>query len=405
MSGQFDVIIIGAGPSGLAAARSLLEQGIKNVLLIERESEAGGVPRHCRHPTFGLLTYFRPMKGHQWASRNLDYVQGKYEIRTNTTVINIKPAGEIDISSNLGHETLRGKRIIIATGVRETPRHARLVSGLRPQGVLTTGALQQFIYLRKLKPGLQPVIVGSELVSFSAIWTLRHAGIKALALIDEHTRPIAFRPSTIFARLMGVKLHLGAHVTNINGDKRVESIEFQDNTGKKHLLPCDSIIFSGKFIGEYTLIRNSHLLYEAASGRPIFDQHGKCSDPCYFVTGNMTHPADMGDQCYQEGLRVGRFVAQSLIISEQPGFTIPITLENIFRISAPNIITCTEKTSMKITLNVRVNQEYTGDVVVYSGERELYRKRHRCMPERRVLLKGIDVSGMTSGDVLMIKTQ
>lgn len=402
MSNQYEVIIIGAGPAGLAAARSLLEDGIRNVLLIEREAEAGGVPRHCRHPTFGLQTYFRPMNGHNWAARILKRVAEKYEIRTSTTVVNIKPGGEVDVSSDRGFETLKAKRVIIATGVRETPRHARLVSGLRPQGVLTAGALQQFIYLKKLKPCNRPVIVGSELVSFSTIWTLRNAGIKALALIDENSRPVAFRPSALYAKLMGVPLHLGAHITKINGAERVESVEFTDAKGRTQSVECDSIIFTGRFTGEYTLIRKSHLAFEPNSGRPLFDQSGRCSDPCYYAVGNMTHPADMGDQCYQEGQQVGHAVANSLKSEDAGSFSVPVSLAEVFRISAPNVIRCGEDGRGAVTLNVRVNAAYSGEIVIRDGQKELYRKRHRCMPERRVLLKNIDVAGLTPESVLSV---
>ncbi|CAI1598812.1 dihydropyrimidine dehydrogenase subunit A [Serratia quinivorans] len=402
MSRLYDVIIIGAGPAGLAAARTLWDEGVNRVLLLEREKEAGGVPRHCRHPTFGMQTFHRPMKGHIWAKRILSLVQNNCEIRTGTTVVNIKPGGEVTVSSDRGLETLVGKRVIIATGVRETPRHARLVSGVRPQGVLTAGALQQFIYLKKLKPGIQPVIIGSELVSFSTIWTLRNAGIKALALIDENTRPTAFRLAAIYARLMGVKLHLGAHVTQINGRERVESIEFTAADGSAQQLACDSIIFTGRFTGEYTLIRNSHLAYEPESGRPWFDQHGRCSDRDYYVVGNMTHPADMGDQCYLEGLRVGRLVAQSLLRQGAQRFNIPVQLDEVFRIAAPNVISVSAEAADRVTLNVRVNRYHKGEIIVRDGEKELYRGKHRCLPERRILLKNIDISGLTSDSQIRV---
>lgn len=404
MSQLYDVIIIGAGPAGLAAARALWDEGVNRILLLEREKEAGGVPRHCRHPTFGLQTFHRPMQGHIWAARLLSLVQNNCEIRTSTTVVKIKPGGEVTISSDRGLETLRAKRVIIATGVRETPRHARLVSGVRPQGILTAGALQQFIYLKKLKPGIRPVIIGSELVSFSAIWTLRNAGIKALALIDENTRPTAFRLAALYARLMGVKLHLGAHVTQINGNERVESIEFTAADGSAQQLACDSIIFTGRFTGEYTLIRNSHLAYEPESGRPWFDQHGRCSDRDYYVVGNMTHPADMGDQCYQEGLRVGRQVAQSLSQDDVQRFNIFIQLDEVFRIAAPNVLSVSPQTPERVTLNVRVNRYHNGEIVVRDGQKELYRAKHRCLPERRILLKNINISAVAPGSQLTVTT-
>ncbi|EKK3319897.1 FAD-dependent oxidoreductase [Salmonella enterica] len=403
MSQIYEVIIIGAGPSGLAAARSLLKKGVKNILLLEREKDAGGVPRHCRHPTFGLQTFLRPMNGHVWADKILKRVASYCEIRTSTTVTSIKTGGEIEISSDNGTETLKAKRVIIATGVRETPRHPRLVSGLRPQGVLTAGALQQFIYLRKLKPGLSPVIVGSELVSFSAIWTLRNAGIKALALIDENPRPLAFRPSVLYAKLLGVDVHLGSHITSINGKERVESVEFRDAEGKARKISCDSIIFTGRFTGEYSLIRKSHLAFEPESGRPLFDQNGQCSDPAYFVAGNMTHPADMGDQCYQEGLRVGLKVVESLAKDSLRTGTVPVVHDDVFKITAPNMI-CLSNPVEKATINVRVTRYFNGEIVVKRGAYILYKGRHRCLPERRILLKNIDLNGLTKDDEIIVTT-
>ncbi|TSJ50836.1 FAD-dependent oxidoreductase [Atlantibacter subterranea] len=404
MNQVYDVIIIGAGPSGLAAARSLLKKGVTHILLVEREKEAGGVPRHCRHPTFGIQTFLRPMNGHVWANKILSKVAGSCEIRTSTTVTSIKAGGEIEISSDNGIETLKAKRVIIATGVRETPRHPRLVSGLRPQGVLTAGALQQFIYLRKLKPGIRPVIVGSELVSFSAIWTLRNAGIKALALIDEHSRPLAFRPSVLYAKLLGVDVYLGSHITSINGKDRVESVEFRDADGKSNQIACDSIIFTGRFTGEYTLIRNSHLAFEPESGRPLFDQFGQCSDPAFFVVGNMTHPADMGDQCYQEGLRVGLNVADSLAASTAKSFSVPVVHDDLFKITAPNMISLS-KPANKTTLNVRVTRYFKGEIIVKHGNDIIYKGKHRCLPERRILLKDIDISGITNKDEIIVTTR
>ncbi|WP_413741457.1 FAD-dependent oxidoreductase [Sodalis sp. RH15] len=406
MKKNYKVIIIGAGPAGLAAARALKDAGVQDLLLIERESQAGGVPRHCQHPTFGLLTYFRPMKGNTWIKKILQPVK-EIPLRTDTTVISIRPGGFVDISSDNGLETLQAKRVIIATGVRETPRHARLISGLRPQGVLTAGALQQFIYLRKLKPGNRSVIVGSELVSFSALWTLYRAGIKPVALVDEHPRPVAFRLSTLLAHLLRVPVHFNTRVSHICGSERVEGMDITDKRGKTVRLDCDSVIFTGKFVGEYTLILKSHLQHDKKTGRPLFDQHGCCSDRDFYAVGNMTHPADMGDQCYQEGLQVGKAVALALQ-EEQPTQTdnpvLPIEHQDIIRMSAPAVIRLggEDKTA---TLNIRVSRPVSGEVVVRDGRRELYRRRHRCMPERRILLKNINITHLTSDSTLSISIE
>ncbi|WP_159236396.1 FAD-dependent oxidoreductase [Raoultella terrigena] len=398
MSKLYDVIIIGAGPAGLGVARALQEAGVKDVLLIERENQPGGVPKHCRHPTFGLLTFWRPMKGHTWAEKLLSYVQ--YPIRTATTVTALLPNGQIEVSSDSGMETLRARKIVLATGVRETPRHPRLVSGVRPQGVLTAGALQQFVYLRGLKPGNRSVIVGTELVSFSAIWTLRSAGIRAVAMIEEGPRPTAWRCCLLFAKLLQVPVYFNSHVSRITGSERVAAVETIGN-GVERVIPCDSVIFTGRFTGEYTLIRKSHLAADFGTGRPLFDQHGACSDPQYYAVGNMTHPADMGDQCYQEGLRIGQTLARVLRSEVADVAFISLQHDDSIRISAPSIVRL-DGADARTTVNIRVQRPIVGDVVVCDGDKELYRRRRRCMPERRILLKDIDMSGVTAQSVLHI---
>ncbi|MEX5715804.1 FAD-dependent oxidoreductase [Serratia ureilytica] len=248
MKTEYQVAIVGAGPAGIAAATALRQAGIEDVVLLERERQAGGVPRHCRHPTFGLQTFYRPMLGSTYVDKILARA-GQVEIRTGVTVLAIKPDGELTITDCRGVSTLKAQRVILATGVRETPRHPRLVSGLRPQGVLTAGALQQFVYLRGLQPGKAPVVIGTELVSFSALWTLRNAGVRAVAMIESGGRPVAWRLSALYARLMGVPIHYYSRVTDIAGRDRVESIEVENRQGRKRRIACDSLIFTGRFTG------------------------------------------------------------------------------------------------------------------------------------------------------------
>lgn len=397
MTLNYDVIIIGSGPAGIAAAHGLRKRGIRKIAIIERESQAGGVPRHCQHPTFGLLVYKRPMNGHHFVKRILSGL-GETEILTNTTVIKMQPDGKLTVSTPTGLVEMQAKRVLIATGVRETPRHARLVSGLRPQGVLTTGALQQFVYLNHQKPCRNPVIIGSELVSFSALWTLKNAGVKAKAIIESNPRITAYRPASLFAKIMGTPVYLETKIVEIGGLERVEYVIIE-RLGKQEKIVCDAVIFTGKFTGEYTLIRKSHLAYDLATGRPLTDQSGRCSDPVYYAAGNMLHPADMGDQCYQEGELTGLAIADDLLAhhhqSPPVSAVLPIELGNNIRLSVPaGINPMLTKTTTDI--NIRVNQSVTGLVKVTAGGVLLYQKRHRCLPERRIMLKNIALNEIPS---------
>lgn len=395
MNLNYDVIIIGSGPAGIGAAAELRRRGIHNIAILEREGHAGGVPRHCQHPTFGVLVFKRPMKGNQFADKIVSAL-GDTAIFTRSTVIDLLPEGVLKVSMPEGVVEMRAKRILIATGVRETPRHPRLVSGLRPQGVLTAGALQQFVYLHGKKPCLNPVIVGSELVSFSALWTLKSAGVKALGMIESNERILAFKPAALFAKAMGTPVYLNSKITEIGGLERVEYVVIETE-GKSQKIYCDAVIFTGGFVGENTLIRKSHLDFDASTGKPSTDQWGRCSDTSYYAAGNMLHPADMGDQCYQEGINTGQFIANDLLANHhqkvlQTTTRIPISVDNPIQFSVPACIDNSELQINKVNFNIKVNLPITGTIKVIAGNTVLYEKKHRCLPTRRILLKNIDLT-------------
>lgn len=395
MSLHYDVIIIGSGPTGVAAAHTLRRRGIKNIAILEREAHAGGVPRHCQHPTFGLLVFKRPMKGNQFAAKIVEDL-GDTPIFTRSTVTQLHPNGKLTVSTADGLVEMQAKRILIATGVRETPRHPRLVSGLRPQGVLTAGALQQFVYLNGKKPCRNPVIVGSELVSFSALWTLKNAGVKAQAMVESGERILAFKPATLFAKAMGTPVYLNSKITEIGGLDRVEYV-MVETKGKSHKIVCDAVIFTGKFVGENTLIRKSHLDFDASTGKPVTDQFSRCSDGIYYAAGNMLHPADMGDQCYQEGLLTGEYIANDLLANHHQSQIksvqrIPVNSDRNISFSVPACIDVDALSKESIDFNIKVEQAVQGTIKVMAGNTVLYEKKHRCLPTRRILLKNIDLT-------------
>src|SRR5262249_4545852 len=153
------------------------------------------------------------------------------EIITRTTVVALRPGPELLVSSPDGVFTLGAQRVLLATGVRERSRAARLIGGTKPGGVLSTGALQGLVYLDKLKPFRRPTVLGSELVSFSALLTCRHAGMTPVAMIEPDTRITAWRASSLLPRVLGVPLLLETVITRICGQSWVEAIEVRDGRG------------------------------------------------------------------------------------------------------------------------------------------------------------------------------
>jgi len=309
-----DVAIIGAGPAGLSAATALKKEGIERVIVIDRETEGGGIPRHCGHPPFGILEYKRILTGPLYARRNVKTaLSSGVELMLKTTVISLGAEGKLSLLSPDGPIELVAKRVLIATGTRETPRSARMVSGNRPLGICNTGALQSMVYLKNRIPFKQPVIVGSEIVSFSALFTCKKAGIKPVAMLEEKAGTSVMWPIKYVLNIIGVPLFLNTKITNIAGKDRVQSVTVVDKNGKEREIVCDGVLFTGKFIPESSLMRMSHLEIDQNIGMPRVDRYGRCSDPSYYVAGNIVfNPVKVAGKCWKSGQIAAQRIAKDL---------------------------------------------------------------------------------------------
>ena len=248
-----EVVVIGGGPAGLTLALELSTLGIKDVVVLEREQEAGGVPRHCGHLGFGIDNKNRFLTGPKFAAK-LRELTKDCDIRTGTTVLEFTLRGTMRLHSASGISEMSATRIIVATGTRESSRAARLIGGNRLPGVMNTGTFQHLVYLKNQKPFLSPVIVGSEWVSFSNLLTCRHAKIKPVCMITENTKLDAPSYFGLGARLaFGVPVKRSTKLLSINGSTKVESVEVESN-GHKQTISCDGVIISGKFVPELSLL-------------------------------------------------------------------------------------------------------------------------------------------------------
>lgn len=308
---QCDVAIIGGGPSGLSAATELKKLGVKSVVVLEREASAGGIPRHCGHSLFGMREFKRVLSGAKYTKKLVASAERVgVIICLNTTVASIAKACNIEVSSPAGLQTITASKVICATGMRETPRSARLVSGQRPLGVVTTGALQSTLYLKRKKLFKHPVIIGTELVSFSALLSCLQCGSRPIAMLEQNSRISAKWGMQFLAAFFRVPIYYNTQLKQINGKRRVDGIEIQGPNIAK-TIACDGVVFSGQFVAESSLLRMGHLELDKV-GNPVIDQFGRCSDPDYFATGNMTHPVATAGQCWRHGIKTARQVFAGL---------------------------------------------------------------------------------------------
>ena len=403
---KHDVIVIGGGPAGLAAATELKRRGVEKVAVLERESVAGGIPRHCGHPPFGMREFTRVLTGPRYAEKLVERAQNTgVELLTSTSVVEARPGGKLLVTSDHGTQEMAARRVVIATGVRETPRAARLISGMRPLGVVNTGALQSMIYLKNRKPFERPVIIGSELVSFSAIQTCRHAKIRPVAMIEEQDRVIARWPTALFARLTGIPLHLKTRLIGIEGDKRVRAVVLEDDNGNRRTIDCDGVILTGRFTPDVALARSGHLSVDPASGGPVIDQFGRCSDPAYFAAGNILRPVETAGWSWNEGRQTGRWVADDLAgkLSRHDRELRVTAVDHLVRFAVPQRILLPRQTTGMQNLQLRFLRAAEGNLVIVDEIGEVFKQRMKVCPERRFLVPLDKFVGGCEGEHLELR--
>jgi thioredoxin reductase len=301
-----DVIVIGGGPAGLAAATELRRLGAGRVVVLEREGVAGGVPRHCAHSPLGMREFGRILSGTVYAARLLDRAAAAgVDVRLRHSVTAIDGTA-VDVASPEGTARVSARRVVIATGIRETSRAGRLIPGQRPLGVLTTGALQDYVHLRQLAPFRRPVIVGSELVTLSAILTCRSAGIEPAALVEDEAGPRVGYPLALFPHLLRLPVHYSTTIDDIIGTARVEAVRVRRATGEMTVIPCDGVLFTGRFTPESSLARMSGLAIDRSTGGPIISSNGATSRAGVYATGNVLRAVHTAGQCWSEGRATAR---------------------------------------------------------------------------------------------------
>ncbi len=387
--GAIDVAVIGGGPAGLAAATELKRAGIGRVVVLEREQEAGGIPRHCGHPPFGMREFGRVLRGPVYAARLVARARrAGVEIHTGASVVEARPGGDLLLAVARGVQEISARRVICATGVRERPRSARLISGARVAGVLNTGALQSLVYLKRLRPFRRPVIVGSELVAFSAIMTCRHAGIRPVAMIEPGPRVTARWPSALFPRLAGVRLMTGTRLLEITGEGAVSGVVVEGPGGERQRIACDGVVLSGRFTPESTLARSGHLQVDPATGGPVVDQWGRCSDAAYFATGNLLRPVETAGWSWREGRQCGQHVAADLAgnLPREDAFLRLEAAGPALKYVMPQRLSLPHAAAGMKDLQLRVGREVRGALVAVNEQGVVWREKIHARPERRLLV-------------------
>ncbi len=372
-----EVLVIGAGPAGLAAAATMARQGLE-VRVVDRDEEPGGVPRSSDHPGYGLRDLRRPLSGPAYARHLADRAAdagARIDVRTTVTGLTPHEGGgaTVSMTSPSGREVAYVRAVVLATGCRERARPARMVPGSRPEGVLTTGWLQRLVHLDHGSPGTRAVVVGAEHVSYSAVVTLAEAGCRTVAMVTEGDAHASFAAFDLAVRARyRVPLLARARVEEVHGAGRVSGVSLVRHDGARAYLDCDTIVFTGDWTPENDLVVRAGLPRLTATQGPSVDPALRTPVAGILAAGNLLHPAATADACAQDGARVAGAALSWLRAGTWPVRSIPLVAVSPLLWATPDLVTPGAAGPLRLQTSVALNRPR---LALVQGERTLWSGR------------------------------
>lgn len=380
-----DLVIIGGGPAGMAAAVSAYDAGVRDILILERDAALGGILQQCIHNGFGLHRFGEELTGPEYAERYAAQVEERQiACCFNTMVLDITPDKRVTaMNAQQGVFTVQAGAVILAMGCRERSRGALNIPGSRPAGIYTAGTAQRFVNLKGLMPGKKAVILGSGDIGLimARRMTLEGAEVKMVCELMPYSGGLN-RNIVQCLEDFDIPLRLSHTVSRIHGADRVTGVTVSRVDENGRVIPgtgeyvaCDTLLLSCGLIPENELSRQMGLPMDPVTGGAVVSERRETAVPGVFACGNVLHVHDLVDYVSEEAALAGRAAANYILgRTVRPGGSIPLKAGNGVRYTVPQRVTAEQTAAVRVYFRVGA-VFYGARLVVRAGERVLLDRR------------------------------
>lgn len=377
-----DLVIIGGGPAGMSAAIAAYENGIRDILILERDSSLGGILQQCIHNGFGLHKFGEELTGPEYAWRYEKRIKELgIEYKLNTMVLDISENKVITATNtDDGLFTIEAKAVILAMGCRERAKGALNIAGTRPSGIYSAGTAQKLVNMEGYMPGKNVVILGSGDIGLimARRMTLEGASVKAVCELMPYSGGLA-RNIEQCLNDFNIPLKLSHTVVKIHGRERLEGVTIArvDENRKpisetSEFIPCDTLLLSVGLIPENELSKSAGIELDRITSGAIVDQDRQTEVEGIFACGNVLHVHDLVDFVSNEAEIAGASAAEYIMNTESEKISVPITADGKIRYTVPQKIT----KSKDVVVYFRVANVYHNvKINVYDGEKLIFSKK------------------------------
>ena len=374
LASTYDVVVVGAGPAGLAAALGARETGAERVLVVDREAEAGGILLQCIHSGFGLRYFRKEITGPEYAERSLEQaLEAHVDVLSDAFVFDVTEDRTVAIMSpSIGVATTTAASVVLAMGARERTRGAITIPGTRPAGVLTAGLAQKLVNLHGYLPGRRVAILGSGDIGLIMARRLTLEGIEVAGVFE--LMPYANGLSRNVVQCLqdfDIPLHLSTTVVDIVGHDRVEKVtvapvdaHLTPQLDRAWDVPCDTLLLSVGLIPENELSRQLGVRMDPLTNGPVVTSEMETSVPGVFAAGNVAHINDLADWASEEALIAGRAAGRRATGQRVPADNIRVLPGRNVASVVPHSIS----TDRVHTLYLRVKEPMLEDSLIRLGD-------------------------------------